>query len=426
MDDLEELDGEEGGNHHPLPVLMFQPWAQLAEHLMPAIKPIIELALDALSTEGRKPRRELVSGIETVIPTIIANLLVLHRDHPQGTRLAIDLKHRKKSRYDRRELRQLPAVIEVLKQSGYIIKHPYVFKRKRTTIEPAAKLIPLLADPKVCLSDITRVEGEELIILTARPEVRTIRGKKQPKVLVNYKDTEQTIRLREEMEEINRHLSSHTVTLEGEPRQDFRLRRQFTLRRPDDPQEFNLHGRLYGGFWMSLKGSERSRLRIDGEPIADLDFASMFPRLAYAHVGKEPPEGDLYAIPGLENHREGAKAALSALLSYESEMQSLPSRLKGQLPEGWTARRVNEVFAKAHPDLVPLFGQDFGLDLMFTESRILLATLKILRGADIAALPMHDGMMVARSRAEEAKRAMESAALEVSRCRLPVVEKLSI
>lgn len=419
----EELDGD-GETNHPLPKdLMFDQWANLSESVVGLIEPIVQLVLSALGPKDRKPRADLVLGIEAIVSAIIANLIVLHFDRPKGSLLVTEMERRKRTRYDRPRLRKLPEVVDVLHQAGLIIRYPAVSKQKRTTIEPTDSLKRLLAFHRVRVSDVTRAEGEELIVLTARPEVRRIAGEKQPKVLVDYADTEGTVRLRAEMEEINRFLSSRSIVLEGGQTQAFRLHRKFTLRSPTDPIAFNLHGRLYGGFWTTLEAAERHRIRIDGEPIADLDFASMFPRLAYRHVGKEPPPGDLYAIPGLENHRDGAKAALSALLSHSDELRSLPSRVKKELPDGWTASRVKKAFAAFHPDLVPLFGRDFGLDLMFTESRILLVTLRRLMAQGIPALPMHDGIMVPASRSREGKAAMEDASGEIAGVRLPVTLK---
>src|SRR5208282_6029191 len=74
-------------------------------------------------------------------------------------------------------------------------------------------------------------------------------------------------------------------------------------------------GRLFGdGFWLTLASGRRAYIRIDGEVVADLDFSSMFARLAYAHLGIEAPSGDLYAIPGLESYRSGVKLAFNILL----------------------------------------------------------------------------------------------------------------
>jgi hypothetical protein len=40
-------------------------------------------------------------------------------------------------------------------------------------------------------------------------------------------------------------------------------------------------------------------------------------RLAYAHLGQPAPHGDVYAIPGLEDHRNAVKLAMNCLLFDE-------------------------------------------------------------------------------------------------------------
>lgn len=225
------------------------------------------------------------------------------------------------------------------------------------------------------------------------------------------------------MEEINTFLSTQRIELQGQRQASFRLSRHFTLRTMTDPHTFNLHGRLYGGFWESMPKALRADLRINGEPIADLDYASMFPRLAYARVGAEPPGGDLYAIPGLEGHRAGVKAGFAAMLSSSREMTRLPSDVKGLLPAGWTGRRLAESIGTMHPALVPLFGKDIAMDLMFTESSILMAVLLRLARMGVAALPMHDGMMMAIRHSQVAKHAMEEVALVLAGVPISVAVK---
>jgi hypothetical protein len=36
----------------------------------------------------------------------------------------------------------------------------------------------------------------------------------------------------------------------------------------------------------------------EGEPIANVDFSQLFPRLAYHLIKQEPPDGDLYDLGG--------------------------------------------------------------------------------------------------------------------------------
>lgn len=424
LEQLEDWDDEGEITHLLTSDLMFDQWATLASGSLEVIASrMANEALEALRPIGRKPRAELVTGINQIVPTIIANLLVLHRARPQGSRLIIQMEHRKKTRYDRSGFRKLPDVVQVLESMGHIVKHDAVFKQKRTAIEAAGELKAELLAPEVLTSSVCRAEGEETIILTARPTTLWVRGIRQPKTLVDYTDTEETFTFRREMDEINQFLSSHSITLEGEPTPAFRLVRQFTLRSPKDPHDFEFHGRLYGGFWMNLKATKRHRIRMNGEPVADLDFASMFPRLAYGEVGEVAPEGDLYAVPGLENHREGAKAGLSALLSYRSSMKSLPARLKKLLPDGWTASHLRQAISDHHPLLVPYFEKDFGLDLMFIESRILLVAMKKLLELGVPALPMHDGMMVPSSKAHAGQFAMQEASEEITNSQMPVIRK---
>ena len=387
------------------------------------MRELFKIAMQALAPATRRPRQELVEGVRAMIPTIVANLLLLHQGRPNGSRLVVETEHRKRTRYDRPGFRKLPELLKVFASTGHIKRHEAVFKRKRTTITAAGDLKWALGSSGVDLSCISRVEGEELIILNTRPAQTWVNGRKQPKELVDYQDTKQTRTMRKEMMELNSFLSSHSITLEGSVVPPPRLYREFTLRKPTDPHEFNLHGRVYGGFWMNLKATERHRLRIDGEPIADLDFSSMFPRLAYLRVGQEPPPGDLYAVPGLEDCRDGAKAGFSALLSYPHEMRNAPPRLKRKLPKGWTARMLKAAIAQHHPHLVPCFEKDLGLDLMFTESQILVRAMMSLMRQGVPALPMHDGMMVPETGAVSAIAAMKRASQAELACQLPITRK---
>jgi hypothetical protein len=419
------LDGDdEDGIDHPDPKhLMFDPWLTLSPAGQHWTSGYVEAVIRELSPQGRQARSELRKGVATIIPTLMANLMVLHRTRPKGSRLVVGLRHLKKTRYDRKGMRRLSDVLGVLEVTGLIHRKPHKFKQLRTTIIATGRLKHQLVDPAMSLKDVVKAEGEELIRLAARPDVKWKNGRKQPKVPTDYDDTAETRRMRRELEEINNFLAGHTMTMEGDEVPPFRLIRYFLLKSTSDPITFNQHGRLYGGFWMTLKATERHRLRIDGEPIADLDYASMFPHLAYAHLGLKAPDGDLYAIPGLEEHREGAKAAFSALLSYRKEMEALPAHVRQQLPPGWNAKRVKQAFADHHPELSGLFERDIGLDLMFTESRILLAAMRELVRQGIPALPMHDGMMVQASMANEAAEAMDEATKAIVGRSLPVAVK---
>lgn len=412
----------------PISDLLFDPWATAQGTSLRAIseRVLMEIHVSTPPTQRLRKRRPRVGAVERraeTVSTIIANLFKLHLEHPKSDRVAMPLKNIATTRYDRKDLTTaLSEMVHAMHHTGHIELHPAIPNRRRTGIEATGWLLKALKDPALCRNEIGRAEGEETIWLSARMG-RDPYGKKHPYEQVDYEDTAETQRLRAELEEVNAFLRSQRIELDGEPQAAFRLTRRFLLRSPDHPHTFNLHGRLYGGFWLSMPAHRRNGLRINGEPIADLDFASMFPRLAYLDAGATCPEGDLYAIPGLEEHRAAVKAGLSALFSTQADMSRLPSEVKAGLPPGWTAAKFRDAVAMKHPALVPLFGRDFALDLMFTESNILVAALLDLAREGVPALPMHDGMMVAASREEKARGAMEKACVELVGSIIPVTKK---
>ncbi len=145
---------------------------------------------------------------------------------------------------------------------------------------------------------------------------------------------------------------------------------------------------------MDLWGDKRHRITISGEPIADLDFVSMFAMLAYVSATGRLPSGDPYAVPGLEHHRDAAKLGVLSLLSRSNAMKRLSPELKAALPDGWTASDLVEAMSWHHPRISHLFGSDIGIELMNTESSILMAVLTELAERGVPALGMHDGINV--------------------------------
>ena len=266
---------------------------------------------------------------------------------------------------------------------------------------------------------------------------------------IDYTDTPQTHRYRDAVRRLNRFLSEASVDFQDdglEPRIDpfdRTLRRRFMIH-PGQDVRFDQGGRLYGGFWQNLKTERRRRIRINGEPVTILDYSSMFTRLAYAEIGATPPEGDLYAIPGLEGYRSGVKLAMNTLLFDGGPRRSWPSTLgigvgdddeaaadpgstaatfDARLPPGWGVARTKKAILHAHPALKEAWGRQLGYHLMFKESEILVSVLQDLTSRNIPALGLHDGLFVAVSDKDKASRAMVEAGRAAAGVVIPVSEK---
>jgi len=201
------------------------------------------------------------------------------------------------------------------------------------------------------------------------------------------------------------------------------MRRYFVIHQ-DQKERFDQSGRLFGGFWQTLKSERRKGIRISGEPVSVLDYSSMFSRLAHAELGIAPPSGDLYAIPGLEGYRSGVKMAMNCFLFDQSAARrSWPTGLgvgmgddnsagngevpaaeyDARLPEGWTVKRTRDAILQRHPAWAAAFGTSICYRLMHLESEVLLAVLEELRSRGIVGLGLHDGLLIPASRASEAR-----------------------
>jgi len=77
--------------------------------------------------------------------------------------------------------------------------------------------------------------------------------------------------------------------------------------------------------------------------------------------------------------------------------------------EGTKLRDVVSLVRSCHPAIADLFGTGIGFRLMFTESNILIEAMLDLYARGVAALPLHDSVLVAASEAEVARAVMEEA-----------------
>lgn len=404
-----------------------QSLADLVSDLMPLTAPHHQGRI-------RAERRDAIRNRHTVVSNIAANLALfaLGPSREPGDLLAVSTAKTKPTRYDRQDYPQriLAQTIEALERAGLVIRHPWVFKQKCTTVEPTARLIDMLNLYGVRLRDIGRDAGGETIWLRARDDEERTQGENRRryngpprKILVHYADTEETIRLRAEVERINEVLNAAGIAYAGESIAPVALRRMFLLRSDRDPHAFNIGGRLWGGFWQRTKKDKRHLITIGGEDIADLDYSGMFAALAYLKATGRLPSGDPYAVPGLEDHRDGAKLALISLLSRIGGMERLTSKHRSLLPPDWTAWMVEGALTDYHQPIAHLFGKDIGIELMHTESRILMAVLLDLADRGIPALPMHDGINVRVSDWGAAMQAMRTVSERLLGVSLPVVEK---
>ncbi|TPQ47245.1 hypothetical protein C2U72_24635 [Prosthecomicrobium hirschii] len=386
----------------------------------------------------RKPQAQQVH--DAIVATIVGNLafaVVMAFNPPT---LAIRAAHRagSPSRYDRKGMSNLPARLKDLEASGLVKFETSRRRRWLSTVQPTEMFGAKVREAGATLADIGRVQDAETIVVTRAQSgfnesssatgVTTSRYGRIASKRIEYKDTAESLRYRAEMVAINAALEGADLAYVGpEPVETDRRGLHRVFNDIGEPDCFAQGGRLYGGWWQNLARNLRCHIRIDGEPIADLDFKSMFVRLAYLSVRATPPDGDLYAgIRHLDGprQRDAVKKLISALMFSKSKRQRIPREIpKDLIPPGVRFKDLMDAILEKHPLLAPVLDTPAGYALSKTESTILIDILSTLAAEGTTALPMHDGIMVAASKADRATAVMGDAAERITGFRLPVERK---
>jgi hypothetical protein len=254
-----------------------------------------------------------------------------------------------------------------------------------------------------------REQSKELVIL------KSDKDEDRKSTPIDYSDSKNTRQWRGQIKRINKWLAAADVDLldhgqilsvsdDGEIIAPF----QMSLRRIFNNGSWRQGGRLFGGFWMSMKKEDRQqRIRIGGEIIEEVDYDQLYPTLAYVRARAEMPDGDFYDIAGDGSSRAGWKILVNAMLFAEKRLGSWPKNTKIHFPGELKLRDAVRMVEKKHAPLIPLFGTGIGYELMYFESEMLIAVISHLFENGIVALPLHDAVLVSRSNAKAAQNAMQ-------------------
>ncbi|QUN41756.1 hypothetical protein KEH56_20630 [Burkholderia cenocepacia] len=311
-----------------------------------------------------------------------------------------------KSRYRAPVLREsIATVLDALSSLsvGFLEQRkgePSAFARgPQTTFRASAELLAQAFRLGIDWADLDRRDGEEVIVLKEAREDHW----SDPERL-EYADTEETSRYREQLREINGWLRGADLNLVSSSWLDVDLWNRH-LKRYFNAGSFELGGRLYGGFWQRMNKAERKDLRIDGEQAVELDFSQVGPRILYGMAGARV-DRDAYAVPGYEDHREGVKKLFAAMINTSTPLVRFPAKVRELFPRGTKAASVCSAIQRYHPVIAGHFHRQTGLAVMFKESQIMVSALLRMKAAGIVALPVHDAAIVAAGRVDEAKAIM--------------------
>jgi hypothetical protein len=248
--------------------------------------------------------------------------------------------------------------------------------------------------------------------------------------LVDYRDTDQSLRARKATQAINEALISIHADLPGVIRVNDAVWKagnaslnpmRTTLFRSFS-EDWRHGGRFYGGWWVNCPKDWRRRITIDGYATAEEDYPAHHLRMAYAQARKTMPEGDAYTVVGFA--RDIGKQAMQTLLNatgYHSAWYATARVIecdtrndadyRGNLSEQSLARArelLRALKAMHHP-ISGLFHTGIGLRFQRLDSDMMARILLRLQRRGVVGLPVHDSVIVPEQHAGIAYEAMEEA-----------------
>ena len=227
-----------------------------------------------------------------------------------------------------------------------------------------------------------------------------IKGNDARRRLIDYRDTAQTRAMRKEVEVINAGYSGLVLDLPCAQKTALHWVLEKSSIRPTPPSLYRVFnrgswacgGRAYA-WWQQLPKCFRGQLLINDEPVAEPDYSALHATLIYAERGV-PLVGDPYDLDGFE--RGQCKLAFLIAVNSKSPRDAIGSLARRHGMDRAVATKIIAALMAKHSHVSDAFCSDAGIRLMRQDSDLILACTRACLDAGIAALPVHDSLIVPR------------------------------
>ena len=241
-------------------------------------------------------------------------------------------------------------------------------------------------------------------------------------VELEYEDTDDTRRMREELCRYNNILRTTFVDIPEYPVEGVLSSSGSRIIRINPTNKFVRRifnngvwedgGRFYGPWWQSVPKEWRKRIRIDDEQTIEWDYSGLHIIILYAlnrlDYWKEDGD-DTYRLPNREPSerlRSLLKLVLlvtintpdinAALRGIRWEMVQNPTEYEWVKEEGIVLKEVIEEFVQRHRPIEEYFFSEMGVNLQFFDSRIAEIIINELTFRGIPCLTIHDSFITTR------------------------------
>jgi len=175
-------------------------------------------------------------------------------------------------------------------------------------------------------------------------------------------------------------------------------------------------GRFYGGWWMGVPSKYRPFITIDGQPVVELDYKTLHPRLLFNRK-RIPLTFDPYTLAPQDSAqmRELGKRTVNRLLNRKVMKATQRLNLRPEpgdddlLPEGLSFTDYRDRLINNLQPISEYFGIGAGVSLQYEDSELALEIMEKMEDAGITILSVHDSFIVKRQHEPALRLAMENA-----------------
>jgi len=281
--------------------------------------------------------------------------------------------------------------------------------------------------------DITQITND-MIKDIEPPELIVLRGRGKSGIRLEYKDTSETKRLRNELREYNELRQSTDITINNTLVSDkksesflklFAVKKTETEIQLRSPyiyrvfnQDFNMGGRFYNGIESNMPKALRKNLYINGKQTVELDYSGLHIRMLYNLESINPP-GNCYDDLANGNPELRKLYKLIALVSINAGSEKkafmairhslINSDLKTLLPDltDNSIKYFYDNWLNTHPKISKYFNSDIGIKLQNYDSKISSRIIKHFTKKTIPILVVHDSFIINEEYKEQLEEIMK-------------------
>lgn len=287
-----------------------------------------------------------------------------------------------------------------------------------------SKLMTIVRDEHKATLPMVRHNPEEQVIILRDADKNDI----------EYEDTPQIEKMRENLQLINTNLVKHAILLYVTDEELEQLQKRLEhkinfadkrVRRIFNNESWDQGGRFYGGWWQNVPREYRKLIRINDKDVVECDYSGLHINMLYAMSGLPMPEGDVYHIPGYSNspnfrdfvkrlllvtvnsdNRNIARNALHSEVHFDKTL-SLPTEIPSTSVEHLFP--LMDAFEAKHEPIKHYFCTGVGIDLQNKDSMMAEQVLLQFSKWNYAILPMHDSFIIHHGLEQSLRDAMNKA-----------------